>query len=454
MDLFEYALKTSLGKGAPLALRMRPRSLEEFEGQEEVVGKDSLLRRALERDELRSAIFWGPPGSGKTTLAMIIAERTKSFFVQVKAVISGVAELRRVIEEARERRVSEGRGTILFVDEIHRFNKAQQDVLLPYVEDGTVILIGATTENPYYEVNSSLVSRSTVFRLRPLREEEIERILRRALEDSERGLGELKLRARPEALAHIARSAAGDARVALNLLEAAALMVGKKGGVIDLEVAERAARKKALLYDRDGDVHYDVISAFIKSLRGSDPHAAVYWLARMIEYGEDPRFIARRMVIFASEDVGLADSRALQVAVAAAQAVEFVGLPEAALNLAHAALYLSLAPKSNSVLTAFQEARKELERGVTGEVPLHLRDSHHPGLREHGHGAGYLYPHNFPGGYVRQRYLPEELADKEFYRPGQEGEERELSAGWKMRIEGKDQGVDGKNGKPVTEEPS
>lgn len=436
MDLFEYAIEGRMGKEVPLALRMRPRNLEEFVGQEEVVGSGSLLRRAVEKDELRSAIFWGPPGSGKTTLAMIIAESTKSHFVQVKAVNSGVAELRKIIEEARERRLTEGRGTILFIDEIHRFNRAQQDVLLPYVEDGTVTLIGATTENPYFEVNSSLVSRSAVFRLRPLREEEIERILRRALEDKNRGLGEMGLRVERDALAHIAKAAGGDARVALNILESAALLAGGRGGNVDLEVAEKAALRKALLYDRDGDLHYDATSAFIKSMRGSDPHAAVYWLARMLEAGEDPRFIARRMVIFASEDVGLADGKALQIALAAAQAVEFVGLPEAALNLAHAALYLSLAPKSNSVLTALQEARRALEEGISGEVPLHLRDSHHPALRKHGHGMGYLYPHHFPRGFVRQQYLPDGLGQIELYHPGEEGEERELVERWKKRVEG------------------
>lgn len=422
-----------MAREAPLALRMRPRNLEEFVGQEEVVGRGSFLRRAMEEDNLRSAIFWGPPGSGKTTLAMIIAHMTRSRFVQVKAVSSGVAELRKIIEEAEERRVAEGRGTILFIDEIHRFNRAQQDVLLPHVEEGTITLIGATTENPYFEVNSSLVSRSTVFKLRPLREDEILTILRRALEDSERGLGGMGLRVEPEALEHIARVASGDARVALNVLEAAALLAGGRGALIDLPTAERAAMKRALLYDRDGDLHYDVISAFIKSLRGSDPHAAVYWLSRMLEAGEDPRFIARRMVIFASEDVGLADSRALQVAVAAAQAVEFVGLPEAALNLAHAALYLSLAPKSNSVLRALEAARKEVEEGGTGEVPLHLRDSHHPALRKHGHGMGYLYPHDYPGGYVDQLYLPRELEGREFYLPGSEGEEPELVEKWRGR---------------------
>lgn len=434
-DLFDYALGESLEREAPLALRMRPRTLDEFVGQEEVVGQGSFLRKSIEADDLRSAIFWGPPGSGKTTLAMIIAEMTRSHFVQVKAVSSGVQELRRIIDEAVERRVTEGRGTILFIDEIHRFNKAQQDVLLPHVEDGTVTLIGATTENPYFEVNSSLVSRSTVFKLRPLRVEEIKTILLRALENEERGLGGMRLRVETEALEHMARVAGGDARVALNVLEAAALLARERGGIIDLGTAEKAAMRRALLYDRDGDLHYDVISAFIKSLRGSDPHAAVYWLSRMLEAGEDPRFIARRMVIFASEDIGLADSRALQVAVAAAQAVEFVGLPEAALNLAHAALYLSLAPKSNSVLRALGRAKKAVEEGDHGGVPAPLRDSHHPALRKHGHGVGYLYPHDYPGGYVEQRYLPEGLEGREFYLPGGEGEEPGMVQRWRERLD-------------------
>ncbi|MGQ9476299.1 MAG: replication-associated recombination protein A [Actinomycetota bacterium] len=435
LDLFEAARERLRETEAPLALRMRPRTLDEFVGQEEVVGEGTYLRRALEEDRIQSAIFWGPPGSGKTTLAAIIARMTRSHFQQISAVESGVAEVRRLIREAEDRRAMQGQRTIIFIDEIHRFNKAQQDALLPAVEDGTIILIGATTENPYLEVNSALVSRSKVFHLRPLEEEEIRRILERALEDRERGLGGLDLEVDEEALSHIVRLSGGDARVALNTLEAAAFLSREEGGKrrVDIRAAEEAAQRKALLYDKWGDSHYDTISAFIKSLRGSDPHAAVYWLARMLQAGEDPGFIARRMVIFASEDVGLADSMALQVATAAAQAVEFVGLPECRLNLAHAALYLALAPKSNSTLRALSAADREVAEGLTPPVPVHLRDSHYPAASRLGHGKGYLYPHRFPGGYVEQDYLPEGLEGKEFYHPGETGEEVRLVDEWRRR---------------------
>ncbi len=438
MDLFHAARLERQESEAPLALRMRPRTLEEFVGQEEVVGEGTYLRRALEEDRLQTAIFWGPPGSGKTTLAAVIARMTRAHFQQISAVESGVAEVRRLIREAEERRGMHGQRTIIFIDEIHRFNKAQQDALLPAVEDGTIILIGATTENPYFEVNSALVSRSKVFRLRNLREDEIRKILERALEDTERGLGSLDLEVEEEALRHITRISGGDARVALNALEAAALLARAEGGRrrVDLRVAEEAAQRKALLYDKWGDAHYDTISAFIKSLRGSDPHAAVYWLARMLQAGEDPRFIARRMVIFASEDVGLADSRALEVATAAAQAVEFVGLPECRLNLAHAALYLALAPKSNSALRAIAAAEKEVAEGRTPPVPPHLRDRHYPAASSLGHGRGYLYPHHYPGGYVEQAYLPEGMEGREFYRPGDTGEEARLAEEWRRRRQG------------------
>ncbi|MDI6872798.1 replication-associated recombination protein A [Candidatus Solincola sp.] len=435
MDLFEAAREKLRESEAPLALRMRPRTLEEFVGQEEVVGEGTYLRRALEEDQLQTAIFWGPPGSGKTTLAAVIARMTQAHFQQISAVESGVAEVRRLIREAEDRRAMHGQRTIIFIDEIHRFNRAQQDALLPAVEDGTIVLIGATTENPYFEVNSALVSRSKVFRLRPLGEEEIRKILERALRDRERGLGSLGLEVDEEALRHIVRISGGDARVALNTLEAAALLSREREGRrhVDLRAAEEAAQRKALLYDKWGDAHYDIISAFIKSLRGSDPHAAVYWLARMLQAGEDPRFIARRMVIFASEDVGLADSGALQVATAAAQAVEFVGLPECRLNLAHAALYLALAPKSNSALRAISAADREVAEGMTPPVPAHLRDAHYPAASALGHGKGYLYPHDFPGGYVEQSYLPEGMEDREFYRPGGSGEEARMVEEWRRR---------------------
>ena len=438
MDLFEYAQEEKGIKEVPLALRMRPRTMEEFVGQKEIVGDGTYLRRAIQEDQLLTAIFWGPPGSGKTTLAFIIANLTQAHFKQISAVTSGVAEVRRLIKEAEDRRVMHGRRTILFIDEIHRFNKAQQDALLPAVEKGTIILIGATTENPYFEVNSALVSRSKIFRLGPLTEEEVLAVVERALADKERGLGEYNLEVDEEALEHIVHTAGGDARVALNTLEAATLLAAESGGSrsIDLKTAEEAAQRKSLLYDKWGDSHYDTISAFIKSMRGSDPQAAVYWLARMICAGEEPRFIARRMIIFASEDIGLADSRALLVADAAARAVEYVGLPECRLNLAHAALYLALAPKSNSSIRAISAATKDVEQGETPPVPPRLWDSHYPSAAVLGHGKGYLYPHNYPGNYVRQAYLPDELEGRVYYQPGRTGEEESIVESWMRKVKG------------------
>ncbi|RJP33693.1 MAG: replication-associated recombination protein A [Actinobacteria bacterium] len=435
VDLFDSVREDIQRQDAPLALRMRPRTLEEFVGQEEVVGEGTYLRRAIEEDQLQTAIFWGPPGSGKTTLAGIIANLSQAHFQQISAVTSGVAEVRRLIQDADDRLAMHGTRTILFIDEIHRFNKAQQDALLPAVEQGTIVLIGATTENPYFEVNSALVSRSKIFRLNPLSGEEVRAVVEKALTDDQRGLAVLDLVIEPEALEHIVGMAGGDARVALNTLEAAALLAGEGSGErrVTLKTAEEAAQRKALLYDKWGDSHYDTISAFIKSMRGSDPHAAVYWLARMLYAGEDPRFIARRMVIFASEDIGLADSRALMVADAAAQAVEFVGLPECQLNLAHAALYLALAPKSNSATRAMGAAAKEVERGMTPPVPAHLRDSHYRGAEALGHGTGYLYPHDYPGNYVVQRYLPEGMEKRGFYSPGGDGEEEGMAKRWQRR---------------------
>jgi len=433
LDLFESAKEEMQRREAPLATRMRPLTLQEFVGQKDVVGEGTYLRRAIEEDKLQTAIFWGPPGSGKTTLAGIIANMSRSHFQQISAVTSGVAEVRKLIQEAGDRLGMQGQRTILFIDEIHRFNKAQQDALLPAVEQGTIVLIGATTENPYFEVNSALVSRSKIFRLSPLSEEEVRTVVERALADPERGLAELEIE--EDAIQHIVGMSGGDARIALNILEAAALLAGMaEGGRVDLKIAEEAAQRKALLYDKSGDAHYDTVSAFIKSMRGSDPHAAIYWLARMLYAGEDPRFIARRMVIFASEDIGLADSRALQVAEAAARAVEFVGLPECKLNLAHAVIYLALAPKSNSATKAIAAASREVERGMTPPVPIHLRDASYNGAGALGHGEGYLYPHDFPGNYVPQRYLPEGLDGDEFYRPGSEGEEKKMSDEWRMRL--------------------
>ena len=412
----------------PLAARMRPQTLDEFVGQEEILGPGRILRNAIERDLLSSIILWGPPGTGKTSLAMIIANATQSHFVMLSAVTSGVADIRKVVDEAKRRLAATGERTIVLVDEIHRFNKAQQDALLPYVEDGTLILIGATTENPYFEVIGPLVSRSRVFQLQPLSEEQVLILLRRALEDKERGLGRIPLVADEEALRHIARLCGGDARVALNALESAATATpaDREGKVrITLKVAEEAMQRRAILYDKDGDAHYDTISAFIKSLRGSDPDAALYWMAKMIYAGEDPRFIVRRMIIFASEDVGLADPQALVIAVSAARALEWVGLPEAQYNLAEAAIYLATAPKSNSA-AAYFKALADVEREGHVQVPRHLQDASRD-AEALGHGQGYLYPHDFAGHWVRQQYLPDALKGRIYYEPGTLGYERQVA---------------------------
>jgi putative ATPase len=413
----------------PLAARMRPRTLAEFVGQEHLVGQGRLLWRALKAGRLFSSmIFWGPPGSGKTTLARIIADRLDCEFYSLSAVMSGVAELRRLVEEARKLQVR-GRRTVVLIDEIHRFNKAQQDALLPHVEEGLITLIGATTENPYFEVIGPLLSRAKVFIFEPLREEEILTILKRALADDQRGLGGEKVEVTPEALDYLARMAGGDARRALNSLELAVLSQppDEAGDIrIDLTVARECVPRRELLYDREGDAHYDTLSAFIKSIRGSDVDAALYWLARMVEAGEDPRLIMRRLLILASEDIGLADPDALVQAAAAAQAVNWVGLPEAQYHLAQATIYLALAPKSNSTQAYFRAKAALAEKGVTG-VPTHLQDSHRD-ARALGHGRGYLYPHDFPGHYVPQAYLPEELAGERFYEAGTEGREPELAA--------------------------
>lgn len=410
----------------PLAARMRPRTLDEFLGQEHILGPGSLLRTAIERDELTSIILWGPPGSGKSTLAGIIALHSSARFEPFSAVTAGVPEIRKVIQRARELRKATGRKTILFVDEIHRFNKAQQDALLPHVEDGTVVLIGATTENPFFEVNTPLMSRSRLFTLEPLADEHIRTIISRALSDEERGLGRENLKLDDDALAHIVDVAQGDARSALNALELAAAAVpadpetGEKR--ITLKIAEEAVQKRVLKYDKNGDNHYDTISAFIKSMRGSDPDAAVYWLARMLSAGEDPKFIARRIVIQAAEDVGNADPMALVVATAAAQAVQFVGMPEAQIPLAQAAIYLACAPKSNASYIAINKANKDVAERKGPPVPIHLRDSGYPGAKRLGHGEGYKYPHDFPGHYVDQEYLPPG-AGGPYYEPTDHGHE-------------------------------
>ena len=415
----------------PLAARMRPRNLEEFTGQSHLLGPGQLLRRAIEADRIQSLIFYGPPGTGKTSLAQIIANQTKSKFERLSGVESNVADMRRVLSTAANRLENKGQSTILFIDEIHRFNKAQQDVLLPDVESGVVRLIGATTHNPFFFVNSPLVSRSQIFELSPLGEDVLYELLRRALADTERGLGHFKIRAAETALRHLAKVADGDARKALNSLEIAALTTApaNEGFIhIDLAVAEQCIQKKAVVYDGDGDAHYDTISAFIKSMRGSDPDATLYWLAKMIHAGEDPRFIARRIVIHAAEDVGLADPMALVLANAAFQAAEFIGWPEARIPIAEAALYIATANKSNSVITAIDAALGDVRSGRTLPVPEHLRDAHYPGARRLGHGEGYQYAHDFPEHFVVQEYLG---ADKHYYDPSDQGVEKKI----KERVE-------------------
>lgn len=425
MGLFDHATAQTQ---APLAARMRPQSLDEFVGQAQLVGPGTALRAAIDGDQVHSLILWGPPGTGKTSLALIVAARTRSHVEQVNAVTAGVADLKRIIGEARDRRRFHQQRTLLIIDEIHRFNKAQQDVLLPFVEDGTLILIGATTENPFYEVNATLVSRSRVAQLQPLADDEIRLILDRALADP-RGLADARVDLDDDAGAHLIRMSNGDARVALNILEAAASAASEVGGRrrVTLAGVADAGQRRALPYDRDGDQHYDTISAFIKSLRGSDPDAALYWLARMLAAGEDPRFIARRMVVHAAEDVGIADPMALVVATAAAHAVEYVGLPEARIPMAEAAIYIATAPKSNAVYRAIGAAMRDVEEQRGGQVPAHLRDSSHSqAVRRFGHGVDYAYPHDSPGGFVRQSYWPIGVPGRRYYDPTTRGAEAEV----------------------------
>jgi putative ATPase len=406
---------------APLAARMRPRSLDEFVGQEHLVGPGRVLRRAIEADALPSMVLWGPPGSGKTTLGEVMANATNCRFVALSAVTAGVADLRREVEQARKA-LAAGQRTVLFIDEIHRFNKAQQDAILPHVERGTVILIGATTENPSFEVISALLSRTRVYTLRALTEEELELIVRRTLADSERGLGAWHVELGDNELSWLITQANGDARVALNSLElsAAATSPGPRGSRrIELPTLQDAMQRRSLQYDKGGDLHYDVISAFIKSIRGSDPDAAVYWLARMLDAGEDLMFIARRLVILASEDIGLADPQALPIAVAAQQAAHFVGLPEALFPLAHATLYLASAPKSNSVLNAYQAALGDVQETRAEPVPLHLRNAVTPLMRGLGYGKGYKYAHHYAGGVVDQQHLPNNLEGRRYFQPNE-----------------------------------
>src|SRR5437870_4561692 len=405
---------------------MRPRSLDDFAGQTHILGPGQLLRRAIESDRIQSLIFYGPPGTGKTSLAQVIARQTTSKFERLSGVESNVADMRRVLASAANRLENTGQATILFIDEIHRFNKAQQDVLLPDVESGVVRLIGATTHNPFFFVNSPLVSRSQIFELRPLSEQDLYDLLQRALKDTERGLGFMKIEAHEDALRHLARISDGDARKALNSIEIAALTTPPRpDGVIliDLTAAEQSIQKKAIVYDGDGDAHYDTISAFIKSMRGSDPDAALYWLAKMIHAGEDPRFIARRIVIHAAEDVGLADPLALVLANAAFQAAEFIGWPEARIPIAEAALYIATAHKSNSVITAIDAALGDVRSGRTLPVPEHLRDAHYSGAKRLGHGQGYQYSHDHPEHFAAQDYLG---AEKHYYQPSAQGEENTI----------------------------
>ena len=423
-DLFDATAAAETSRDAPLAERMRPRTLAEYMGQEHLLAEGKLLRRLIESDTLSSLIFWGPPGSGKTTLARIIANATKSHFIFFSAILSGVKEIREIVKEAENERKYRGSNTILFVDEIHRFNKSQQDAFLPYVEKGVFTIIGATTENPSFEVIAPLLSRCKVLVLNPLTDGEITAILRQALNDPERGLGKLELAVSDEALAFMAEQAQGDARIALNTLETAARLA--KNGQIDLDAAREAAQKKALLYDKGGEEHYNVISAFIKSMRGSDPDGALYWLARMIEAGEDPLFILRRMVILASEDIGNADPRALQMAVAALQAFQLVGMPEGRIILGQAATYLATAPKSNASYAGIDAALAEVRKSGALPVPLHIRNAPTRLMKDLGYHAGYKYAHDFEGGHVSQEYLPEKLRGRKFYAPRGHGYEKTI----------------------------
>ncbi|MFH0769251.1 MAG: replication-associated recombination protein A [Chloroflexota bacterium] len=431
MDMFERQFEEQKGREAPLAARMRPTTLKEFVGQEHLIGEGRVLRKAIEAGQLPSIILWGPPGSGKTTLAFIIANITKSHFSPISAVSAGVADLRRIIDEARERRKLQQQKTILFIDEIHRFNKSQQDAILPFVEDGTITLIGATTENPSFEVTSPLLSRSRVLTLNALTDDQIGVIIQRALEDKNKGLGELNIELPPDAASHLIKMAKGDARIALNALEMAALTTppdaqGKRS--ISLATVEDAIQHPALLYDRAGDQHYDLISALHKSLRGSDPDASLYWLARMLEAGEDPLFIARRLVRAASEDIGMADPQALVVAMAAQQAVHFIGMPEGNLALAEAVVYLATAPKSNSLYTAYSRVQKDIKQGAPDSVPLHLRNPVTSLMKNIGYGKGYKYAHDYPGHFVSQRNLPDSLQGKQYYSPSDQGYEKQIMA--------------------------
>ena len=429
MDLFDYMRENNMEKESPLAARMRPASLDEIVGQKHILGQGTLLYRAIRADKLSSIILYGPPGSGKTTIAQVIAKTTKAEFTQINATSAGKKDMEDVVNQAKDRMGMYGRKTILFIDEIHRFNKGQQDYLLPFVEDGTVILIGATTENPYFEVNGALISRSVIFELKALEPEDVKELLVRAAADRERGLGALKVDVEEEALDFLSDISGGDARSALNALELGALSTppGADGRIhITLDVAQDCIQKRVVRYDKIGDNHYDTISAFIKSMRGSDPDAAVYYLARMLYAGEDIKFIARRIMICAAEDVSNADPRALEVAVAAAQAVERLGMPEARIPLAQAAAYVATAPKSNSAIIAIDKAMERVQSEKIKTIPPHLQDAHYKSAGKLGHGIGYKYAHNFPNHYVKQQYLPDEVVGTVFYEPSENGYEAEI----------------------------
>lgn len=428
MDLFDYMKEQTLENESPLASRMRPVTLEEVAGQEHIIGKDKLLYRAIKADKLGSVIFYGPPGTGKTTLAKVIANTTSARFKQINATVAGKKDMEEVVARAKETLGMYQKKTILFVDEIHRFNKSQQDYLLPFVEDGTLILIGATTENPYFEVNSALISRSSIFELHPLDKEDIKTVIRRAVYDVEKGMGSYDAVIEEDALEFLADISGGDARNALNAVELGILTTERSedGKIhITLSVASECIQKRVVRYDKTGDNHYDTISAFIKSMRGSDPDAAVYYLAKMLYAGEDIKFIARRIMICASEDVGNADPMALTVAVSAAQAVERIGMPEAQIILSQAVLYVATAPKSNSATNAIFGAMENVKSQKTS-VPAHLQDAHYKGSKNLGHGIGYKYAHDYPRHYVKQQYLPEEIKDARFYEPGDNGKEKEI----------------------------
>lgn len=428
MDLFDYMREKEQEKESPLASRMRPASLDEVVGQQHIIGRDKLLYRAIKADKLSSVIFYGPPGTGKTTLAKVIANTTSAEFKQINATVAGKKDMEEVVRQAKDLQGMYGKKTILFIDEIHRFNKGQQDYLLPFVEDGTVILIGATTENPYFEVNGALLSRSSIFELKPLEKEDIKTLLKRAVSDTEKGMGSFHARIDEDALEFLADLSGGDARSALNAIELGVLTTERsEDGIIHitLEVASECIQKRAVNYDKRGDNHYDIISAFIKSMRGSDPDAAVYYLAKMLYAGEDVKFIARRIMICASEDVGNADPMALTVAVSAAQAVERIGMPESQIILAQAVTYVACAPKSNSAVNAITAANQSVRQYQT-TVPSHLRDSHYKGAQKLGRGIGYKYAHDYPGHYVDQQYLPDEIKNARFYEPGGLGYEKTI----------------------------